>query len=296
VLADQTLAGMVAAINREPAASTLDLGSAVRRAGWESVVLETEDWIVRFPRREEIPFATELRVLAHVAGRLPVSTPEIAWTGAHTRCMAYPKIVGAEFASRAWHRADPSSRRALTGSLAELLTAWRDAFTPEDLRRLELRPLGPAYLGQLTQALPSFPEPVRPRVARLLQEYSRLHDLELRHRGSTVLHGDFHLGNMVLTSPCGPVTGLWDFSCVSTGAPSWDLHYLTGAIGGPTDDPAPAGVGRHLELAEQVDGALGDGTGLVLAELMLCAEWIGDHDPAESTIWIPWLDQLSGPV
>jgi hypothetical protein len=28
---------------------------------------------------------------------------------------------------------------------------------------------------------------------------------------STLLHNDFHLGNMVLDGPLGPLKGMWDF-------------------------------------------------------------------------------------
>jgi aminoglycoside phosphotransferase (APT) family kinase protein len=43
-----------------------------------------------------------------------------------------------------------------------------------------------------------------------------------------VLHNDFHTWNMVFAPP-GPVSelyGIWDFSCVQVGEPTFDLRYL----------------------------------------------------------------------
>ncbi|QDP95295.1 hypothetical protein FOE78_04660 [Microlunatus elymi] len=114
-----------------------------------------------------------------------------------------------------------------------------------------------------------------------------------------MLHGDFHLGNMVLDCPCGIVTGLWDFSCVATGALSWDVHYLAGEISAPPDDAAPPGSWPHLDLLRGVLDRLSNvsterETTLLLSDLMQCAEWIGDHDPQDSMHWNPWLKQLEG--
>jgi hypothetical protein len=326
VLTDQSLDGMLAAVADEPDAAGMDLRIRVFRQGWESTVLETPDWIFRFPRREDIDFATEIAVLAHVRGRLPVRTPEIAWVGSRTRCMVYPKIIGASFSAGAWHTAGTRDRRALTDSLAELLIAWREAFSTEDVERLGIRPMGGApYLGQLSSTLTSFPSAVRPGVVALLNRYAELFDQELATVGPTVLHGDFHLGNMVLAAPCGEVTGLWDFSCVAIGALSWDLHFLAGALGYPHASSRPPGSGEHLELLAEVVRGLGRSSGgsrslraarksaavrdqpvevealldtsrlvdLALSDLMQCAEWLGDHDPAEAIRWQPWLGGLA---
>ncbi|ONI67566.1 hypothetical protein BWI15_31150 [Kribbella sp. ALI-6-A] len=309
VLTDQSLDGMLAAVADEPQAAGMDLRSRVFRQGWESTVLETPDWIVRFPRREDIDFATEISVLEHVRGRLPVRTPEVAWVGARTRCMVYPKIIGTSFTPAAWHTGSARDREALSDSLAELLIAWREAFSADDVERLGIRPMGgPPYLGQLSSTLAGFPSAVRPGIVALLNRYAELFDQELAAVGPVVLHGDFHLGNMVLAAPCGEVTGLWDFSCVATGALSWDLHFLAGALGHPHASSEPPGSGAHLELLAQVVRGLGRCSGrsrsagetrdlaavdLALSDLMLCAEWLGDHEPAEATRWRSWLGGLA---
>jgi hypothetical protein len=327
VLTDQSLDGMLAAVAEEADAAGMDLRIHVFRQGWESTVLETPDWIFRFPRREDIDFATEIAVLEHVRGRLPVRTPQIAWIGSRTRCMVYPKIIGASFRPEAWHTAGTRDRRALTDSLAELLIAWREAFSAEDVERLGIRPMGEApYLGQLSSTLTSFPSAVRPGIVALLNRYAELFDRELAAVGTVVLHGDFHLGNMMLAAPCGEVTGLWDFSCVATGALSWDLHFLAGALGDPHASSQPPGSGEHLELLAEVVQGLGRCSGgsrparavresaavhdqpvevdalldtshlvnLALSDLMQCAEWLGDHDPAEAIRWRTWLGGLAG--
>jgi hypothetical protein len=309
VLTDQSLDGMLSAVADEPEAAGMDLQVRVFRQGWESTVLETPDWIFQFPRREDIDFATEVVVLEHVRGRLPVRTPEVAWVGSRTRCMVYPKIIGTSFSRDAWHTGGTRDRRALSDSLAELLIAWPEAFSAEDIERLGIRPMGEApYLGQLSSTLASFPSAVRPGIVALLNRYAELFDQELAAVGPTVLHGDFHLGNMVLAAPCGDVTGLWDFSCVATGALSWDLHYLAGALDEPHASSQPPGSGEHLELLAEVVQRLGRCSGvsrsagaarssaavdLALSDLMQCAEWLGDHDPTEATRWQTWLGGLA---
>lgn len=302
-LEDRSLAGLLAAVAREPAARWsdvpgLDLTRPLRREGWESVVLETPDWIVRFPKhRDPARFHRELAVLAHVRGRLPVRTPEVAWIGENTYCMAYPRIVGRTFTQSAWHAASEHRRRGLARSLAELLTAWREAFRGVDVDRWGFAAVGDAqYVDQLTTALPRFPVGLRPAVETLLAGYRDLYRRELAESGVAFLHGDFHLGNMVLDETAPVVTGLWDFSCVGPGVFTWDLHYLAGEISDPAGDPAPPGTGAHLDLLRGVVADLPDLPSpertLLLADLMSCAEWIGDHDPADSLRWRDWLARL----
>ncbi|GAB3751262.1 phosphotransferase [Microlunatus parietis] len=299
-LDDLSLDGMLVALAVEADANSLDFSHAVRREGWESVVVETRDWIIRFPRhRDHARFATELAVLAYVSGRLPVETPEVAWTGEHTCCMAYPKIIGTEFTPKDWHAASDVDRRKLTDSLADLLIAWREALTGADVSSLGVTSIGGVpYVGQLTSSLASFPPAMRPAIENLLTEYSALYERDLAHGGAIVLHGDFHLGNMVLDGRCGAVTGLWDFSCVATGAFTWDLHYLAGEVSDPAEDLSPPGTGEHLDLLAGVLARLSNivtspEANLMLSDLMQCAEWIGDHDPQESLHWKRWLDQLA---
>lgn len=299
ILHDASLEGLLAAVAKESAADGINLSNAVRRDGCESVVLDTGDWIVRFPRRrDDAQFDAEIAVLAHVRGRLPVETPDVAWTGEFTRCMAYPKITGTHFIPQQWNSASEAERLRLAGSLAELLIAWRELFTDADINRLGVGSIGGApYLGQVTSTLPRFPDAVRPQIRNLLDVYDQLHRQGLETNGPVLLHGDFHLGNMVLDGTCGAVTGLWDFSCVATGAFAWDLHYLTGEVSDPADDLAPPGTGQHLDLLSRVIERLPSlvtdpDTVLVLSDLMQCAEWIGDHEPDEAVHWQQWLSRL----
>lgn len=292
ILADQSLAGMVHATQLEPAASGLDLSAAVRREGWESVVLETDEWIVRFPRDEQIDFDTELAVLAHVAGRLPVRTPEVSWTGQHTRCMAYPKLVGTAFTLTDWDH-HPERHRALARSLAGIIAGYREAFSPDDRTRLGLQaPTEPPMWGQLAARLDTFDASLRPSVSALLGLYTRLHDDELDTDGTVPVHGDFHLGNLVLDGPCGPVVGLWDFSCVGLGVPSTDLHYLVDCLVEPDRPLGPDHPGSPELFATVRDELIArrhQTGGLRLAEVMLLVEWICDHDSQRLPEAMPWL-------
>src|SRR5262245_7925023 len=88
-VASATLAELTAAVLAED--RSVDLAGAVRRAGDENVVLETREWIYRFPKGS-VDFDRELRLLAALDGRLPASTPRVEWVGEQTRFCAYRKI------------------------------------------------------------------------------------------------------------------------------------------------------------------------------------------------------------
>lgn len=211
---------------------------------------------------------------------------------------AYPKIIGTNFAPQSWGAASETDRQSLAESLADLLCAWKAAFSTADIDRLGIKPMGGApYLGQLRTELPDLPPALQPLTEQLLHRYEELFEQELSDDGPAVLHGDFHLGNMVLAGPCGPVTGLWDFSCVATGSPTWELHYLAGGVSSPADDDPVPGTGPHLDLLNRVNARLRDnglsGGHLLLADIMQCTEWIGDHKPDEAVRWHRWLTRLA---
>jgi hypothetical protein len=82
---------------------------------------------------------------------------------------------------------------------------------------------------------------------------------------AALLHGDFHPGNMVFTTPTGALSGLWDFSCVERGDPSGDLRYLVG-------DSAPLTV----EIIQSYEAMTGRSIDLVGARLVRVLEEISD--------------------
>ena len=223
-----TLCAAVAAEGRG-----IDLTGAVRRAGWESVVLETRDgWILRFPR-PHVAFEREIAVLRRLDGRLPAPTPRVEWTGRRTQFAAYRKLDGFEFDLSAYERAAQAGPAepgpdALARSLAGFLAAMHGALTPDEIMELGLpTPADPAAaVASLRDRLHRVPSGLRPALERLVAESERLWVGGLVPGPDVVLHNDFHFGNLVLDGPVGEVTGVWDFSCVQLGRPSSDLRYL----------------------------------------------------------------------
>lgn len=227
-----TLLAAVAAEGR-----AVDLaGAVVHGHGWENAVLETADgWILRFPRNDEVPFAREVAVLDRVAQRLPVPVPRVRWTGAGTRFAAYRKLVGLDFDRAAYLAAPASARDALAASLAGFLAAMHVALTPAEVDELGVPPVDhPRTLDVITRHWARVPGPHRSLVRPLLDRFAEGWVAGAVAGPTVPLHNDFHTGNMVFAPP-GPVSvlaGVWDFSCVQVGEPTFDLRYLDG---GPRD-------------------------------------------------------------
>jgi aminoglycoside phosphotransferase (APT) family kinase protein len=229
------LDSLVAAVAAE--GQQVDLAGAVRRSGWENVVLETVDgWILRFPREDALPFERELAILDRVCGRLPAKTPKVEWTGRHTRFAAYRTLTGAEFDADAYLAAPEWQRDALATSLARFLAAMHTFFTPVDVAELGIpTPVASPDTDpvvRIADGMKKLPGEVLPAVERLLADYAATWGASAVPGPNVVLHNDFHTSNLVLDGPVGEVTGVWDFSCVQIGVPSFDLRYFAD---GPAD-------------------------------------------------------------
>jgi aminoglycoside phosphotransferase (APT) family kinase protein len=215
----------------------VDLAGVVVRSGWENVVLQTVDgWILRFPRDDDVPFERELAILDRICGRLPARTPKVEWIGRHTRFAAYRALTGATFDAEAYLAAPPQQRDVLARSLARFLEAMHTFFG--DDTRAELGIPRPAETGDhdpdklISGRMADIPAGARPAVEKLLTDYSATWGKGAVPGPDVVLHNDFHVGNLVLDDPVGEVVGVWDFSCVQVGVPSFDLRYFAD---GPED-------------------------------------------------------------
>ncbi|MEQ7004788.1 aminoglycoside phosphotransferase family protein [Actinopolymorpha sp. B17G11] len=229
------LDSLVAAVAAE--GRQVDLAGVVLKSGWENVVLETVDgWILRFPRDDELPFERELAILDRVCGRLPAKTPKVEWTGRHTRFAAYRTLTGASFDAEAYLAASAHQRDALAGSLARFLAAMHSFFSSATVAELGIpRPAetsDPDPYMLIVNGLAEIPAEARPAVERLLADHTATWGNGAVPGPDVVLHNDFHVGNLVLDGPVGEVTGVWDFSCVQIGVPSFDLRYFED---GPAD-------------------------------------------------------------
>lgn len=203
----------------------VDLSDAVLQSGWENVVLETADWIYRFPRSDDVAFDRELEILARLDGRLPAATPSVEWIGERARFAAYRKLTGDSFDPAAYFSASTSQRDNFAYSLAEFLTAMHNGVDAAEIERLGIPALGDVAAPLTLEALPSRVQPIG---AAVLAEHHRRWINGTVPGPDVVLHNDFHLQNLVLAGPLGPVAGVWDFSCVAVGRPTFDLRYFEG--------------------------------------------------------------------
>jgi aminoglycoside phosphotransferase (APT) family kinase protein len=236
-----------------------------RLVGWESAVIRTDDgWIYRFSRLDADSFEREVAVLAAVEGPLCVNTPRIEMVDSAHRVIAYRTLVGHDLDLRAAMSLPPSDRHDLVGSLAAALAGMHD-LKPQLPNSISIPPLdGSTILRPADAVREHLSGRQRDLIDWLL---TRWQDTPLAHpsEDAALLHGDFHPGNMVFTTPTGALSGLWDFSCVERGDPSGDLRYLVG-------DSAPLTV----EIIQSYEAMTGRSIDLVGARLVRVLEEISD--------------------
>lgn len=243
----------------------VDLADAELLVGWENAVIKTGDgWIYRFPRLDRAEYERELVILKRLAGKLPVRTPDVVWTGRLNAFAAYRTIDGAAADCEALRRAPNEVRRATARSLADFLVAMHGSLDETERAELGIGTQDPqAIVAELEEALPTLPPPTRDRLRALLAAYQQT-ELAAPESRPVVLHGDFHFGNLVLDQPTGVVAGVWDFSCVEYGNPASDLRYLIrdrAELGEPIADSYAELSGRTLDLdGARLVGALEDVT------------------------------------
>jgi aminoglycoside phosphotransferase (APT) family kinase protein len=227
----------------------LDLeGAVLDDSGWENVVLVTRDgWIIRFPRDEAVPFAQEIDILRRMRGRLPAAIPVPVHVGSRVRVMAYRKITGAAFDDDAYRAAGPMVRDRLAASLADFLVAVHSVAPDDATPRIAYADIHQLVFDRISLVPPRH----RDLVTQLATRYARTWVSGAVPGPQVLLHNDFHLLNMVFRAPVGGLAGVWDFSCVAVGAPTFDLRYFDRA---PHDllvrlaDAYEARTGRVIDL------------------------------------------------
>jgi len=240
----------------------IDLDTAEFKVGWENVVLDTSDgWIVRFPR-DDVGFDRELVLLERLHDRLPVPIPKIIRTGRQTPFAVYRRLDGYPLDLAAFEAADAMTRDRVAASFGRFLAAMHSALDPVEISELGVpsieRDGEETTAHQLPAALRSRYESVGDQMhARLAAGPGR----------PVLLHDDFHLGNLVVDGPLGQLCGVWDFSCVCTGDPSYEFRYLLGdsrEFAARVASAYAARTGREIDLGiaaaalvlEQVSDAL----------------------------------------
>ncbi len=199
--------------------------------GWENAALETADgWILRFPRDEEVDFEQEVAILEHVQGRLLVRTPVVEWIGEKTRFTAYRKITGTAFERGRYAQATEFQREALAQSLARVLAAMHDSMNEQEQEELGIPLLDhEPTLELVVKEMRWLPASHWRNAESLIGQFATMWVGDNVDGPRVVLHNDFHVGNMVFAEPVGEMTGLWDFTCVQIGVPSFDFRYFDAA-------------------------------------------------------------------
>lgn len=219
---------LVACLSDENAG--IDTANAVLHTGWQNAVIETHDgWIFRFPRTENLAFSREVTMLRELRPRLPVDIPNVQRTGLRTRFAAYPKLLGTTLDMKTFASSSPRKQESISESLATFLAEMHVTFTPAQARGLGVPSLSSEHLvTEVAKKRDDLSSTVRPTVSRLERRFINrwVENQNLTDASLRVLHNDFHFGNMVFGDSTESVSGVWDFSCVELGEPSYDLRYL----------------------------------------------------------------------
>ncbi|HVX44010.1 MAG TPA: aminoglycoside phosphotransferase family protein [Mycobacteriales bacterium] len=244
----------------------VDLTGAALRSGWENVVVATDDgWIYRFPRDESVAFDRELATLVALRKRLPAAVPHVEWTGTRTRFAAYRALTGASFDRTGYLAATDRERDRLAASLAGFLAAMHSALSAAEIDELGFdHGAGDDPAGRIRSQLERIPAGFRAGVLELLSDYAATWGSGAVAGPTVLLHNDFHFGNLVLSEPVGEVVGVWDFSCVQLGVPSFDFRYFADQVDL---------VGRMARAYEKLTGIAIDLRAATIADRM---ERLGD--------------------
>ena len=244
----------------------IDLDGAAFKVGWESVVLDTRDgWIIRFPRDDGVAFERELALLDRLHDRLPTPIPKIIRVGRRAKFAVYRRLNGFELDLRAFTAAGSMTKDRVAASFGRFLAAMHGALNAAEISELAVPSIERDGEDHTADQLP----------AALRSRYDSVRDqlrtrLAARPAHPVLLHDDFHLGNLVVDAPLGRLSGVWDFSCVCIGDPSYEFRYLLGdsgefaarvasAYAARTGREVDLGIAAAAKVLEQVSDALEEG-------------------------------------
>jgi aminoglycoside phosphotransferase (APT) family kinase protein len=157
-------------------------------------------------------------------------TPVIEWIGEKTRFAAYRKLTGTAFDRERYASATEFQREALASSLARFLAAMHDSMDEVEEAELDVPVLDhEPTLELVVKEMRWLPASHWKHAEGLIGQFATMWVGDNVPGPKVLLHNDFHPGNMVFAEPVGEMTGIWDFSCVQIGAPTFDFRYFDGA-------------------------------------------------------------------
>lgn len=127
-----------------------------------------------------------------------------------------------------------------------------ESLSPEETAQLGIPPVNHARtLDIVLSGLDLIPAEHRRTVDSLAERFGEIWVAGKVAGPPVPLHNDFHTGNMVFTDD-GELAGIWDFSCVEVGEPTYDLRYLDAASNDLLDrvaDHYGQLTGRQIDVA-----------------------------------------------
>lgn len=220
--------------------------------GWDTVVLSTLDgWILRFPRTDHLDPVREASLLKALQGHFAVEIPNIEYLGSSVSVEMYRRIEGHHLSLDDYAKASRKQQLSVASSIARTLEQFHSLDTEPSALGLELSAADPYHLvAPILRHRDILSGPNRDQLARIVSRFEERWCTNMSTHN--VIHSDFHLDNMSFSAPCGEMFGLWDFSCVELGEPSYDFRYLS------VDAPAlcldvisayEAATGREVDFA-----------------------------------------------
>ncbi|MBK8084593.1 MAG: aminoglycoside phosphotransferase family protein [Devosia sp.] len=193
--------------------------------GWDSVALECDGWIFRFPRSQLAAerLRREVGLLGFLRPRITMALPQPVWHEGDEPFTQHRKIDGTYLETPQYLALDDGRRNAIAMRLAQLYA---------ELHQLPLARVQQAgavavdpWMAPddiLAGAIPKLPKKLHPFVRRTVKAYRKL-----TIAGDELVYGYFdgHGWNMAFDDKTGLLNGVYDFADSGFGSRHRDLSY-----------------------------------------------------------------------
>ena len=259
--------------------------------GWDSVALECDGWVFKFPRSE--PAAERLRrevaLLGFLRPRITMALPQPIWHEGEEPFTQHRKIPGTFLETAQYLALDEGRRNAIAMRMAQLYAELHQ------LPLARMQQVGAVAVDPwmapddiLAGVLPRLPRKLHAFVRRTVKAYRKL-----RIEGDELVYGYFdgHGWNMAFDDKTGLLNGVYDFADSGFGSRHRDLSYsnwisadLTLRIIDRYEELTRRGIDRNLVMLYT--------SALRLAEL--AAEFLPEETAiANVTGWITELEAIA---
>lgn len=193
--------------------------------GWDSIALECDGWIFKFPRNTEAEarLRREVALLDFLRPRVTMPLPHIVLHDGIEVFSQHRKIPGDFLLTGQYEALDEGRRNALAMRMAQLY-AELHALPPGRMQQVGATAVDPWMAPDdiLAGAEPKLPRKLHPFLKRTVKAYRAL-----RVEGDELVYGYFdgHGWNMAFDHSTGTLNGVYDFADSGLGARHRDLSY-----------------------------------------------------------------------